>query len=253
MGISEFIYRLLGWKILAEAKIDGKRVFVVRKRDCNVLVYDHVIHSMLKHGKIYTGHYWDYFLPLPSAYNKPRVLVIGLGGGTMPFQIKKLYGRKAKVDAVEKSAEMVRLSKAFLPERLDAKIIVGDGEDYLATKENHYDVIILDTYIGGSIPRKFLEKSFVEKAGRALSSHGVFAINYAFTPETLARRPNLLRQLKSKFRVSLIGYPGSAGNTVIICTKGLTPGRLLEKISANFPRDKENSVILKAYSKSLKV
>ena len=44
------------------------------------------------------GKDWDYFTPLPLLYDKPNILMIGLGGGTIVYQINKLYSRKISMD-----------------------------------------------------------------------------------------------------------------------------------------------------------
>ena len=221
---------------------------MVDKGNRRELVYDHVIHSRLYNDSIYTRQYWDYFSPLPAVFEKPRILIVGLGGGTMPFQIKKLYGKKATVEVVELSREMVKLSKAFLPEKLDARIILGDGNSYLSREKGRYDIIISDPYVGEQIPEDFFDEGYVKNAYNALKDDGILAINYALTLRSISKKAGLMKNLRRLFNVYDIDYPSSAGNIVIVCSKKYSAKEIIRRIDRNFPRDSENKFLLDAYS-----
>ncbi len=249
MGFYGFIYGLLGWRILAAEKIDGKDVVAVKKKGRRELVYDHVIHSMLRDGSIYTRHYWDYTLPLPSIFNAPLVLVIGLGGGTIPYQMRKLFGKSISIEVVEAEERMLGLSRAFLPETLDAKITIGDGKSYLAMRKNEYSLIIADPYVGGEISAGFFAGEFIEDAYEALKADGVLAINYALTARAAFRKSGLLVKLRRRFKVFSVNYPGSIGNVILVCSKKYGAEEICSRIEKNFPRTQENSFLLRAYAK----
>lgn len=214
------------------------------------MVYDHIIYSQLKNGTIYTHQYWDYVLPIPAVYDHPKILIIGLGGGTMPYQMNKIFGEKASIDVVELNKEMVSLSKKFLPEEIQANIIIGDGYSYLEGKSQEYDIIISDPYIGGAIPDSFFESRFVENVSKALKEDGILAINYILTINSLSKKPSLTRQLRKYFKVYTVRYQYSAGNVILICSKSLDITEIKKRISENFPKSNENRFLLEAYSKT---
>ncbi len=249
MGFYDFVYGLLGWRILAAEKIGGKDVVAVKKKGRRELVYDHVIHSMLRDDSIYTRHYWDYALPLPSIFRDPRVLVIGLGGGTIPYQMRKLFGKGISIEVVEADKRMLRLSRAFLPEKLEAKITIGDGRSYLARRKGEYSLIIADPYIGGEIPGGFFSGDFIGDAYEALKPDGVLAINYALTVRAVSQRPRLLAKLRGRFKVFSVHYPGSIGNVIFVCSKKYGAGEISSRVGKNFPRTPENSFLFRAYAK----
>jgi spermidine synthase len=246
--IADLIYRILGWKILASAKIDGRDVVVVEKGGRRELVYDHVIHSRLYNNSVYSGQYWDYFVPLPAVFPKPKMLIVGLGGGTVPFRIQKLFGKKVKIDVVEISREMVAMSRAFLPERLDANIIVEDGNAYLSRKKAAYEIIISDPYVGDGIPSAFFEEQYVKNCNRALKGNGILAINYALTFQTISRKPDLIKKLRKFFKVYVLHYPNAGGNIVLVCSKKYNSKEIARRIRKNFKKDKENEFLFKAYA-----
>lgn len=247
MAFSDIVYKILGWNILAHTEIDGKGIYVVKKRNERVLVYDHTIHSQILDKTLYTHQYWDYFLPIPSIYQKPKILIMGLGGGTIPYQLRKLFGSRIDIDVVEISKKMVAMSKVFLPERVDMKIIIGDGYSYISKKKNTYDIIIMDSYVGGVVPDEVFEGQFLKDAKEALRKNGILAINYAFTPKSFMRKWRLYKRLKNLFKLYTLNYAHSAGNSVIICSKSYDKGELLEKMNKNFPIIDENKFLIKAF------
>lgn len=243
------MYELLGWRVLASTKIDGKDVVAVDKGNRRELVYDHVIHSQIYKNSIYTRQYWDYFTPIPAVFQKSKILIIGLGGGTMPFQIKKVFGKKVKIDVVEINREIVRLSKALLPKRLDAKIIIGDGYSYVSGKRGAYDLIISDAFLGKEIPDEFFKANYIQNVHRALNETGIFAINYILNPKDLLEKSHLMKELRKLFNVYILNYPHSAGNIVIVCSKKYEKQEIISKMEKNFPKDDENGFLLRAYSR----
>ena len=246
---SDFIYSMLGWKILAHASVDNNDVYVVQKKRERVLVYDHAIHSLLRNNSIYTHYYWDYFLPLAALHRRPQILMIGLGGGTTPFQLSKLF-KPARIDVVEISDKIAKISKIFLQEKIRRmRVIIGDGHAYLTGKNSAYDLIIMDPYIGEHMEDGFFSDSFLSCVRRALKTDGTLAINYAFTLRNLVKKSNYEKKLKSVFWLYSISYKSSRGNRIYICSKRLSREEMLERIEANFPLSEENSFIIKAYAK----
>ncbi len=248
MSLEETIYKILGWKVLASAKIGGKDVVVVRKKNRVELVYDHIIHSQIFDESIFTHQYWDYLLPLPAMFRRPRVLIMGLGGGTMPYQMKKIFGKKVLIEVVEKSPEMVKLSKTFLPKKLDAKITISEGISYVRKKRSEYDIIISDIYVGGRIPEELYLKKSAKYVHGALSKDGIFAVNYALTMNSAIRKKELLSMLGKYFKVYEIDYPGGRGNEIIICSKKYLCDEIISEVSNYFSNIPESRFLVKAYS-----
>lgn len=248
MNLEDAVYKILGWKILASAKIEGKDVVVVRKKKRVELVYDHVIHSQIFDGNRFTHQYWDYLLPLPAVFHRPRVLIMGLGGGTMPYQMKKIFGKNISIEVVERSPQIVGLSKAFLPEKLDAKITVAEGISYVSRKSSEYDIIISDMYIGEKMPNElYLEKN-AEYFYNALSGKGIFAVNYALTMNSAIKKKELLSRLRKFFEVYEIDYPGGRGNKIIVCSKKYLREEIISKVSGYFNDVPDSMFLVKAYS-----
>jgi spermidine synthase len=229
---------------------DSGRILVSEITDGRVLTFDNVIFSLLKNGSVYTGLYWDYFTPLPLLYRRAKVLVIGLGGGTTPYQLHKLYGKRVDIDVVEISQEMVRQSERFNPKlRGKFNLILGDGAEYIKKCKAKYDIVILDAYESSfRIPKAFLQEAFIRDVNSALRNGGVFAVNYVFTLKQMFRFPAYARLLSRYFEI----YKISEGfylfsNLVLLCPKGISVGELRSTIRGRLRKDSENEHVVKKF------
>ncbi|MEM3260571.1 MAG: hypothetical protein QXS81_03135 [Candidatus Micrarchaeaceae archaeon] len=140
-----------------------------------VLEVDGIPYSVLQ-SSIYTDSYWDYFFPLCYMYDEPKVLLIGLGAGTIVRQINRVFGGSVHVDAVESDKRMLAYMQGDYA--IDAEIKNGDGAKYIKGLKGAYDLIMLDAYEGLSIPKQFLKHRFIDDALLALNSRGMLAINF---------------------------------------------------------------------------
>ena len=232
----------------ASVKVGKDTIAIVKTGEGRILTLNGTIFSMVKDGTPYTGLYWDLFVPLPSLFESASVLVIGLGGGTIPRQLKDVYGDRIVVDVVEISREMVGLSERFAPGLSSrVNIIVGDGLDYVSREASKYDIIILDAYGPNlRIPRGFLAKEFVASTLAALKPDGLFAVNYVFTLRQFLAFPGYLRALRRGFHsVYMISDgPFLLSNLVMVCSKSISSTELRRRIRERFPSTSETERIL---------
>jgi spermidine synthase len=239
--------KYFGWQILLEIK--ESHATVVKRRGEKIFLSNNIIYSKLRDDSIYTRSYWDYFLPLPSIYDNPKVLIIGLGGGTIPFQMQKIFGKNIDIDVVELDPNMLKVVDVFLPEKLNANVTIDDGYKFVQRVRNKYDVIIMDPFINAEIPKSFFEQKFIENASKALKSNGILAINYIFSASGMARQYEFKRKLRKFFNVYVLSYSALSSNRIILCSKSMKSKAIFSKLSSNFPIDRENSFLLKPYRK----
>ncbi|HUC38870.1 MAG TPA: fused MFS/spermidine synthase [Candidatus Acidoferrum sp.] len=238
--------RFFHWKILLEIKESD---IVVVKRDGDTAVLSHgIVYSRLMDGSLYTQSYWDYLFPLAALHKHSDVLMLGLGGGTVPYQMNCVFGKNAKIDAVELDKNMVRAIDAFLPKKLDAKIIVGDAYSYMRNCRKKYDVIILDIFKKMEVPAEFLTSEFIGMVYNALKSDGVLGMNY-ISNQLIMKEHLLKSKLRKRFKVMTIKEPRAFGNHIFICSKSLNKDEILSRIAQNFKLNGENAFIIDAYQK----
>ncbi|MDE1823002.1 MAG: hypothetical protein KGH50_01625 [Candidatus Micrarchaeota archaeon] len=223
---------------------DEYTITITRKGSMSYLKYNGIVYSMLDSEHPYTHSYHDYFLPLPLLYEKPRILVIGLGGGTIPYNLKRVYGSKVSMDVVEPNRDMIEICRKFLPkDGMDFDLLVGDGISHLKSRRGKYDIIMLDAYIDGNIPEDFLQDEFVGMAYNSLEKDGILAINYAMDYFWMYV---YMRRLSRLFKVSRIGHI-LFGNYILICSKSMGRREIKDRILRGMKPDSENAFLLKKY------
>jgi len=107
-----------------------------------------------------------------------RVLVVGLGGGSIPMFLRKHYP-KATIDVVDIDPEVVQVAKKFFGFREDSRMRVhtADGRRFIEQCRQRYDIIFLDAFGTDSIPQHLATVEFLRSVRRALTPRGLVASN----------------------------------------------------------------------------
>jgi spermidine synthase len=226
----------------------GTLLQVVYNDDLVMLKLDGATNSRINKKSIYTGGYWDYFLPLAYAYKNPRILLIGLGIGTTPYQLHSLLDG-FKLDIVEYDEQVVKFARKYSPSKIRDNIIVEDGFEYVARTEKKYDIIMLDAYgKGARIPKQFYCEDFVKNAHRILGKEGVLLINYAMHPYGIIKFGGYAKLLSGMFRSYRVKVEGSSDMQIVVCSKSLGKGALIKRIRSKMKRTSESRKLMREYS-----
>ncbi len=145
-----------------------------------------------------------------------RVLIIGLGGGTIPNFLHKHYPR-ATIDVVDIDPDVVAVAKRFFGFKEDATLHahVADGRKFIEDCRDPYDLIFLDAYGSQSIPYHLATREFLEAVRRALKPEGVVVAN-VWSSYSNPLYGAMLRTYQEVFpEVSLLDVSG-AGNKIFI-------------------------------------
>lgn len=110
-----------------------------------------------------------------------RILIIGLGGGTMSNILHQLLPN-AQIDNVEIDPAVIKVARKYFSffENEDVSSHVKDGRIFIKRallKKQQYDWIILDAFNGDYIPEHLLTKEFLSEAKALLSERGVITAN----------------------------------------------------------------------------
>ena len=246
--INKIIERIKGEKIIKTEKDDKKILTLTKGPDGLSVKFNGITYSRRNENKLFTGSYWDYFTPLPLLYQKSNILMIGLGGGTIVYQIKRLYGKKVQMDVVEIDEKMIELAEDFIPEDIKkVNLFLEDGIKFLNKNKKKYELVFLDAYDGDKIPDEFLDEKTVESINNALTEEGVLAINYAMSFKAIVFLQNYINKLKKYFKVYLVNNPLGSGNTIILCSKKMDKKEILEKVN-QMKLEEDNANVLKGYN-----
>ena len=111
--------------------------------------------------------------------DKPgRILIVGLGGGTIPNFLHKHYPDVA-IDVVDIDPVVVDVAKRYFGFREDATMHahVADGRRFIEECKDPYDLIFLDAFSAESIPYALVTREFLQAVRRALTPDGVVVAN----------------------------------------------------------------------------
>lgn len=153
-----------GTRILAFEE-DGAMQSAMDLKDPNRLVLSYARTSMV-------------VLPLVDGDPK-RILIVGLGGGTMPTFFRKLFP-DAVIETAELDPGVVDAAKKFfnyVDDGTKSITHVGDGRKFIETTREKYDLIFLDAYGPDSVPYALATKQFLEAVKSRLTEDGICISN----------------------------------------------------------------------------
>lgn len=106
----------------------------------------------------------DLYLNFSNAFSRvtlppdgSRLLLLGLGLGSIPYMLERQFERNYQITAVEFDESVISLASAFTFPRLRNKLEVvhADAEIFIQTAEQRYDFIIVDLFLDDVIPPYF--------------------------------------------------------------------------------------------------
>jgi spermidine synthase len=125
-------------------------------------------------------HYIQLFLGSLFIQDQPKkILMIGLGGATIPKKLNVLVPN-AKIDIVEINPALPAIVEKYFNFKEDDRnhIIIQDGVEFVAkATENSYDIIFIDAFGVDYIPSPFLTDDFIKQVKRTLTEDGIVVMN----------------------------------------------------------------------------
>lgn len=116
------------------------------------------------------------FNPAPE-----RILIAGLGGGTIPMLLRDLYP-EAEIDVVEIDPAVVKVAKEWFHYEEDAnhEVHVVDARVFIkraGLQGEKYDFVMLDAFSGEYIPEHLLSREFLQEVKALLTDDGILVAN----------------------------------------------------------------------------
>jgi spermidine synthase len=152
------------------------------------------------------------FLFQTSARN---VLMIGCGGGTLATILDRIGVRVTVVDIDPRAFRIARKHFHF-PAHIETH--TADGACFLKSDPAKYDAIVLDAYIGHTIPPQFLRTPFLTSVKAHLKRGGFFLLNSTVDDDDDRTPDNIARKLKKVWKqVRLLDSDGWVDRNAVIC------------------------------------
>ncbi|TAJ97554.1 spermine synthase [bacterium] len=107
-----------------------------------------------------------------------KVLIIGLGGGSIPKKYNKEFP-SLEIDVAEIDPEVIQVAKKyfFLKEGKNLRVHAQDGRLFLTRSPQRYDLVLLDAYYTDAIPFHLTTREFFQVAERKLTPSGIVVAN----------------------------------------------------------------------------
>ena len=168
-------------EILLERDSSYHRLFVAQDDRYRWLRADNIWHTQMDRkdpqgrGLPYSDYVDLAFLFNP---NIRRLLVIGLGGGTVPKRFVRDYP-SVKVDAVEIDPAVIRIAKSYFYVKEGPRLTLheADGRQFLRRTNQKWDLILLDAYYADTVPFFLTTREFFTIAKAHLNPGGVLCNN----------------------------------------------------------------------------
>jgi spermidine synthase len=159
-----------------------------------------------------------------------EILVIGLGGGTLPRALHELLPA-AHIDVVEIDPAVVRVATQYFGFQSSPQMSVSteDGRAYvrrlLREGTHKYDLIMLDAYEREYIPEHLLTREFLHQVQQLLRPGGVVAANTWSSSRLYPNESVTYHAVFGDF------YNLKRGNRIILASSGALPS--LDQIRHN--------------------
>ena len=182
-------------KSFPDSKIN-KNIKLLRYVTGDTLIVDGLIES----GSI-MSHIWRVGVKklLPINYHPRSVLLLGLAGGSNAKLINDLFPL-AEITAVEIDKTMIEIGFKYfsLAKRKNMQIVTRDALDFVnEIKDEHYDLVLVDCFVGQEIPQKLESLDFFKK----LKNHSDFTlINRLWHPKYRHASQKFIDSLASQFK-----------------------------------------------------
>jgi spermidine synthase len=165
-----------------------------------------------------------------------RVLQIGLGAASITRFLHR-HRPAAQVTVVEIDAAVVAAARQYfrLPdEGPSLRIVVGDGHEYVATRDRRFDLIVVDGYDGKGRAGMLDSEPFYLNCRRRLTRDGMLSTNLLTRTRGVGAS---VARMRAAFEDRVLALPPSdAGNTVALAATGDAIDESLETLRATAAR-----------------
>lgn len=216
-----------------------------------MLVLDGVVQTTSRDGHVYNEMITH--VPMSLHPDPKQVLIIGGGDCGAAREVAK-YAEVEQIDLVEIDEAVVRACKRYLPEvagrDTDPRIRIHytDGVQYVKEKQNHYDVIIVDSSDPVGPAEQLFELAFYRQLYESLKDDGLMVCQSEspiLYPDVMARTYERIGKVfpyREIYTAVVPTYPGGLWSFTIGSKRELFP----DKIRFTKPARYANEAILKA-------
>ncbi|GAB4496004.1 MAG: methyltransferase domain-containing protein [Saprospiraceae bacterium] len=107
------------------------------------------------------------------------VLILGLGLGSIPYMLEKIFHRNYRYTAVEWDETVAELAAKYTLSRLSSpvEIVTADAEVFVQITEEQYDMVVVDIFEDDLTPPQFETTAFLQNCNALLRPGGLLLFN----------------------------------------------------------------------------
>ena len=108
-----------------------------------------------------------------------EILVLGLGLGSIPEMLERVFKQKYYYTCIEADEEVIVLAEKYVLKHLKSgmDIVYADAGEWVWITEQTFDVICVDIFVDDSTPSDFQTLDFVEQCASLLNEGGFLVYN----------------------------------------------------------------------------
>jgi SAM-dependent methyltransferase len=156
--------------------------------------------AIYSHGDLYTNFTSTFRQINLDQLPGKRILVLGLGLGSVPYMLETTFGRTFRYTAVEIDESVIYLAEKYVLSELRSQIEVvqADAHAFVLQNESLYDLIAMDVFVDDEVPAKFESQRFLTRLRESLQPGGLLLYNRL--ARTQDDKSGASRFLESNFR-----------------------------------------------------
>lgn len=107
------------------------------------------------------------------------ILVLGVAGGSVVKTLITDFKFTKSITGVELDPEIIEIANTYfdLEKAINFKCIIGDAEQFVATRKELYDLIIIDIFKDTEMPEFLFQKKFISNIKQRLNKNGYILFN----------------------------------------------------------------------------
>jgi spermidine synthase len=154
------------------------------------------------------------FVPAPK-----RILVVGLGGGSMPMFLRTVLP-DAHIDVVDIDPDVVTVARRYFGFKEDRALRahVADARGFIETPGPAYELIFLDAYGPSNIPEHLATREFLA-AVRARLAEGGAVVSNVWEQSVNTRYNSMVRTYQVAFRQLYTFDVPSSANRILVAVQ----------------------------------
>ncbi len=160
-------------------------------------------------------------LSLAVVEQPKKVLIVGLGGGSMPMFLRKLFP-DAEIEVAELDPDVVKVAKKYFGYAEDKKLrsFVGDGRATIEAAKGGWDLVFLDAYGKGAIPKHLATVEFLKMLKGKLAD-GALVVGNVWEPASNPLYAEMVRTYGEVFSKLCVKTVPNSGNRIFFANRDL--------------------------------